>query len=75
MSEAKTYYSRARGIPAATYIEYAWLTGPLDTKGQREQVQWKAAAAALALAVSVSFLAGFYPSKKKCDLVQRRVQI
>ena len=33
-----------------------------------------AATAAIALAVAVSFLAGFYLSSKKCDLVPRRVQ-
>lgn len=38
VSEARTYFLRAKGIPATTYIDDACLAGPLDTKKQREHV-------------------------------------
>ena len=48
VSEARTYFLRAKGIPAVTYFVDAWLTRPLSKKKKKkkhththaEHLQW-----------------------------------
>ena len=72
LSEARAQYIRSKGIPALVFIDDAWICTARNACNGSDRQQWLSAAHALRFAASVSYLCGYYLSRRKCEMVPVR---